>query len=70
LRRRRAKWRSNHVIVDGKEVARKSMEHTAPITFPEDETFDIGQDTRSPLAPVPAVMRRRRTRERWRQEAR
>lgn len=21
-----------------------------PITFPEDETFDIGQDTRTPLA--------------------
>jgi len=26
------------------------MEHTTPITFPEDETFDIGQDTRTPLA--------------------
>ena len=36
--------------VDGKEVARKSMEHTTPITFPEDETFDIGQDTRTPMA--------------------
>ena len=36
--------------VDGKEVARKSMEHTTPITFPEDETFDVGQDTRTPLA--------------------
>ena len=36
--------------VDGKEVARNSMEHSTPITFPEDETFDIGQDTRSPLA--------------------
>ena len=24
--------------VDGKEVARNSMEHTTPITFPEDET--------------------------------
>ncbi len=23
------------------------MEHTTPITFPEDETFDIGQDTRT-----------------------
>ena len=33
--------------VDGKEVARNSMEHTTPITFPEDETFDIGQDTRT-----------------------
>ena len=36
--------------VDGKEVARNSMEHATPITFPEDETFDIGQDTRTPLA--------------------
>jgi len=36
--------------VDGQEVARNSMEHTTPITFPEDETFDIGQDTRTPLA--------------------
>jgi arylsulfatase len=38
------------LYVDGKEVARNSMEHTTPITFPEDETFDIGQDTRTPLA--------------------
>jgi arylsulfatase len=36
--------------VDGKEVARNSMEHGIPITFPEDETFDIGQDTRSGVA--------------------
>jgi arylsulfatase len=36
--------------VDGKEVARSSMEHTTPITFPEDESFDIGQDTRTGLA--------------------
>jgi arylsulfatase len=36
--------------VDGKEVARNTVEHTTPITFPEDETFDIGQDTRTPLA--------------------
>jgi hypothetical protein len=36
--------------VDGKAVAKNSMEHTTPITFPEDETFDIGQDTRTPLA--------------------
>ena len=33
--------------VNGKEVARNSMEHTTPITFPEDESFDIGQDTRT-----------------------
>jgi hypothetical protein len=38
--------------VDGQEVARKSMEHTTPITFPEDETFDIGQDTRTGVALV------------------
>jgi hypothetical protein len=36
--------------VDGKEVDRKSMEHTTPITFPEDESFDIGQDTRTGVA--------------------
>jgi arylsulfatase A-like enzyme len=38
------------LYVDGKEVARNSLEHTTPITFPEDETFDVGQDTRTPLA--------------------
>jgi len=38
--------------VDGKEVARNSMEHTTPITFPEDETFDIGLDTRTGVAMV------------------
>jgi hypothetical protein len=31
--------------VDGKEVARNSMEHTTPVMFPEDEDFDVGQDT-------------------------
>ena len=36
--------------VDGKEAARNSMEHTTPITFPEDETFDVGQDTRTGVA--------------------
>ena len=36
--------------VDGKEVARNSMEHSTPITFPEDETFDIGSDTRTGVA--------------------
>ena len=35
------------LFVDGQEVARNSMEHATPITFPEDETFDIGQDTRT-----------------------
>ena len=36
--------------VDGKEVAKNSIEHGTPITFPEDETFDIGQDTRTGVA--------------------
>jgi arylsulfatase len=36
--------------VDGKEVAKNSMEHTTPVMFPEDEDFDVGQDTRTPLA--------------------
>jgi len=38
--------------VDGKEVARNSMEHTTPITFPEDESFDVGLDTRTGVAMV------------------
>ena len=36
--------------MDGKEVARNSMEHTIPITFPEDETFDVGHDSRTGVA--------------------
>ena len=38
--------------VDGKEVARNTLEHTTPITFPEDETFDVGEDTRTGVALV------------------
>jgi len=33
--------------VDGAEVAKNKLEHTTPITFPEDETFDVGLDTRT-----------------------
>jgi arylsulfatase len=40
------------LFVDGKEVAKNTMEHTTPITFPEDETFDIGQDTRTGVAMI------------------
>jgi arylsulfatase len=40
------------LYVDGQEVSKNSMEHTTPITFPEDETFDIGEDTRTPVAMV------------------
>lgn len=36
--------------VDGQEVARNTMENSTPITFPEDETFDVGQDTRTGVA--------------------
>jgi len=36
--------------VDGKEVDRKSIEHSTPVTFPEDETFDVGKDTRTGVA--------------------
>src|SRR6185436_7531207 len=36
--------------VDGKEVARKSMEHSIPVTFPEGASFDVGQDTRTGVA--------------------
>ena len=36
--------------VDGKEVDRNHMEHGTPITFPEDETFDVGLDTRTGVA--------------------
>ena len=38
--------------VDGKEVAKNSLEHSTPITFPEDETFDVGSDTRTGVAMV------------------
>ncbi|MGR9245944.1 arylsulfatase [Rhizobium leguminosarum] len=38
--------------VDGKDVATNSLEHTIPVTFPEDESFDVGQDTRTGVAMV------------------
>ena len=38
------------LYVDGKEVARNTLEHGTPITFPEDETFDVGEDTRTGVA--------------------
>jgi arylsulfatase len=33
--------------VDGKELARKTLEHTIPLMMTIDETFDVGVDTRS-----------------------
>jgi hypothetical protein len=38
------------LFVDGKEVAKKHMEHTTPIMFPEDEYFDVGMDTGTGVA--------------------
>ena len=37
------------LTVDGKEVARKTIEHTIPLLMSIDETFDIGLDTRTPV---------------------
>jgi arylsulfatase len=36
--------------VDGKEVDKKHMENTTPVMFPEDEDFDVGQDSRTGVA--------------------
>lgn len=36
--------------VDGHVVATNTLEHTDPVTFPEDETFDVGEDTRTGVA--------------------
>jgi hypothetical protein len=38
------------LYVDGREVDRKTMENSTPITYPEDESFDIGSDTRTGVA--------------------
>ena len=35
--------------VDGKEMARKTIEHTIPLLMSIDETFDVGIDTRTPV---------------------
>ena len=40
------------LTVDGKQVATNTMDHTTPVTFPEDETFDIAEDTRTGVAIV------------------
>ena len=36
----------------GKEVDKKRIENGTPVMFPEDETFDIGMDTRSGVARI------------------
>ena len=35
------------LTVDGKEVARKKIDHTIPLLMAIDETFDVGSDTRT-----------------------
>src|SRR5271165_1224832 len=44
-----AKGGTGVLTVDGKEVDRKSMEHTIPFLMPADESFDVGLDTRTPV---------------------
>jgi arylsulfatase A-like enzyme len=41
---------TGELIVDGQSVATKSLDHTTPIMFPEDETFDVGLDTGTPVS--------------------
>ena len=41
---------TGNLIVDGAIVATKSMEHGTPIMFPEDEYFDVGLDTGTPVS--------------------
>jgi arylsulfatase len=43
---------TGQLTVDGNRVAVKSLEHTTPIMFPEDETFDVGLDTGTPVSLV------------------
>jgi arylsulfatase A-like enzyme len=44
-----AKGGTGVLSVDGKEVARKTIEHTIPFLIPADETFDVGLDLRTPV---------------------
>jgi arylsulfatase A-like enzyme len=43
---------TGELLVDDKSVAKKKLEHTTPIEFPEDEDFDVGQDTRTGVAMI------------------
>ena len=38
------------LIVDGEIADTKKLENTEPVMFPEDETFDVGLDTRTPVS--------------------
>ena len=44
-----AKGGTGVLYVDGKEVDRKTIEHTIPLLMSIDETFDVGLDTRTPV---------------------
>src|SRR5208283_4107934 len=44
-----AKGGTGVLSVDGKEVDRKTVEHTIPLIMTVDETFDVGMDTGSPV---------------------
>jgi hypothetical protein len=45
-----ARLRSSYALhSDGKQVAQGRIEHTIPIRFSLDETFDIGEDTGTPV---------------------
>jgi arylsulfatase len=37
------------LFVDGKEVAKGRIEGTVPVRVSSDETFDIGEDTGTPI---------------------
>jgi arylsulfatase len=43
---------TGELFVDGKSAAKKKLEHTTPVMFPEDEDFDVGQDTRTGVAMI------------------
>jgi arylsulfatase A-like enzyme len=43
---------TGELFVDGQSVAKKTLDHMTPVMFPEDEDFDIGQDTRTGIAMI------------------
>jgi len=45
-----AKSGTGTLIVDGVIVDTKKLENTEPVMFPEDETFDVGMDLRTPVS--------------------
>jgi len=44
--------RKRHTLRGRQGSGQNSMKNTTPVTFPEDETFDIGRDTRTGVALV------------------